>query len=124
MRDLYLTELARLGLRLPVFTRYTVLCRWRPPKDHWKLKGSEWRDLSIVVESSGDHLYAAIETCLFLISSNRGTAVAHHVIGPDTELIRVKERVERNWCWYNGVVTSGIDVISSPDLIDCWEICD
>ncbi|MEO8068358.1 MAG: hypothetical protein ABI599_11750 [Flavobacteriales bacterium] len=122
MRDLYLAEIARLGFRTPVFTRYTILCRWRPPKDHWKLKNGRWRDLSVVVESTGDHLDAAIETCLFLISKNRGTAVAHHVIGPDNELVHVKEHVEQNWSWYDGVVTSGVDFISSPDLVDCWEV--
>ena len=65
---------------------------------------------------------AAVDTCLFLISNNRGTAVAHYVIGPDMKLLRVKERTEQNWTWYNGVVTWGVDVISSPDLIDCWEV--
>ena len=121
-RERYLAEIRRLGLRIPVFTRYTVMCRWRPPKDHWKLRGSRWRDLSIVVESTGDHMDAAVDTCLFLISNNRGTAVAHYVIGPDMKLLRVKERTEQNWTWYNGVVTWGVDVISSPDLIDCWEV--
>lgn len=121
-RERYVAELVRLGLRVPVFTRYTVLCRWRLPKDHWKLKGGRWRDLSIVVESSGDHMDAAVETCLFLISTNRGTAVAHHVIGPDKELVRVKEHVEKNGSWYDGVVTWGVDIVSSPDLVDCWEV--
>ena len=114
--------LIRYGIPVPTETRYTVLCRWRPPKDHWKVKGSKWRDLSIVVDSSDDPTNTAIETCLFLISNNRGTAVAHHVIGPDKELVRVREQIERNWAWYAGIVTSGIDVISSPDLIDCWEV--
>ena len=121
-RARYFTELVRLGLRVPVFTRYTVLCRWRPPKDQWKLRSGRWRDLSIVVECSGDHSDAAEETCLFLISNNRGTAVAHHVIGPDKELVRVKEHIERNWAWYEGVVTWGVDIISSPDLLDRWEV--
>jgi hypothetical protein len=122
MRDKYIAELIQLSLSAPLFTRYTVLCRWRPPKDHWKLKGSRWRDLSIVVECTGDHSDAATETCLFLISRNRGVAIAHHAIGPDKELTRMKERVEYNWSWYDGVVTSGIDIISSPDLIDRWEV--
>lgn len=122
MRETYLAELTRLGLQVPKFTRYTVLCRWRPPKDHWKLKGGRWRDLSVIVESSGDHSDAAMETCMFLISNNRGTAVAQHVIGPDKELVRLEERVEQNFTWYDGVVTSGIDIISSPDLIDRWEV--
>lgn len=123
-RDQYLAECARLGLRTPVFTRYTILCRWRPPKDHWKLKGARWRDLSIVVESTGDRLYAAVDTCQFLIANNRGVAAAHHVIGPDKELVPLEERVERDWSWYDGVVTWGVDVISSPDLVDRWEVRD
>lgn len=122
MTDRYIAELLPLGLSNPARTRYTVLCRWRPPKDHWNLKGSRWRDLAIVVDSSGDHSVAAVETCLFLISNNRGTAVAHHVFGPDKELIRVKEHIECNWSWYDGVVTWGIEVVSSPDLVDCWEV--
>ncbi len=123
-REQYLAEISRLGLRVPVFARYTILCRWRPPKDHWKKRGAQWRDLWIVVESTGDHLDAAVNTCQFLISNNRGVAVAHHVIGPDNELVRLNERVERNWSSYDGVVTWGVDVISSPDLVDCWEVRD
>lgn len=124
MNQHYRQELVRLGFPIPKKFRYTVICRWRPPRDHWKLKGGWWRDLTVVVESSGDHLDAAIDTCLFLISNNRGTAVAHHVIGPDNELVRVEEHTERNWTWYDGVVTWGVDVLSSPDLIDCWEVRD
>lgn len=112
----------RYGIPIPAETRYTVLCRWRPPKDHWKARGSAWRDLMIVVDSQWDATSVAVETCLFLISNNRGTAVAHHVIGPDKVLVRVSEHVERKWSWYDGVVTWGIDVVSSPDLIDCWEV--
>ncbi len=64
----------------------------------------------------------AFETCLFLIANNRGTAVAHHVIGPDNILVRVRFHTEQNWSWYDGVVTWGIDVISSPDMVDGWEV--
>ena len=110
------------GLAIPVHCRYTILCRWRPPKDQWKVIGSRWRDLAIVVEGSGDHNDAAIETCLFLISNNRGTAVAHHVLDPYNVLITLKEHVEFNWSWYDGVVTYGIDVVSSSDLVDGWDV--
>jgi len=122
MRVRYLAELIRSGLPIPAFTRYTVLCRWRPPKEHWKQRGGRCRDLSIIVESSGDHLDAALETCQFLIANNGGTAVAHHVIGPDKELVRLKEHVERNWSWYDGVITWGVDIVRSPVLIDSWEV--
>ena len=112
----------RYGLAIPVYHRYTILCRWRPPKDHWKIRGSAWRDLAIVVDSKGAAKDAAIETCLFLISNNRGTAVAHHVIGPDNALINLNEHIEFNWSWYDGVVTYAIDVVSSSDLNECWEV--
>lgn len=122
MNEQYHAELKRLGFPIPSLTRYIVCCRWRPPKDHWKLRGSAWRDLMIVVDSQWAAKDAAIETCLFLISNNRGTAVAHHVIGPDNEHITLKEHIEFNWSWYDGVVTYGIDVISSADLNDAWEV--
>ena len=122
MIERYHAELKRLGFPIPSVTRYTVCCRWRPPKDHWKLRGSAWRDLAIVVDSKGAAKDAAIETCLFLISNNRGTAVAHHVIGPDNALINLNEHIEFNWSWYDGVVTYAIDVVSSSDLNECWEV--
>ena len=122
MKEHVRAAFVRYGIPIPTETRYTVLCRWRPPRDHRKLRGSRWRDLAIAVDSTGDHTYAARDTCLFLISNNRGTAVAHHVIGPDKELVRVKEYICYNWSWYDGVVTWGVDVVGSPDLVDCWEV--
>ena len=122
MQEHVRAALIKYGIPVPDETRFTVLCRWRPSKGEWKLRGSHWRDLAIVVDSTGDHNYTAGDTCLFLISNNRGTAVAHHVIGPDKELLRIRENIHYNWSWYDGVVTWGVDVVSSPDLIDCWEV--
>lgn len=50
MNHRYHAELAWLDFPIPAVTRYTVRCRWRPTRVHWKLKGGQWREVTVVID--------------------------------------------------------------------------
>ncbi len=116
MNDHYRHELMRLGFALPNQSRYTVICRWRPPRDQWKMLGSHWRDLTVVIDHTGDAGSVAIDACLFIISLHRGKAIAHHVLDENKMLHSIKHHTEFDWSWYDGVITWAGDVISYAEL--------
>ena len=116
MNERYRQELLRNGFPIPKEYRYTVICRWRPPRDQWKVLGSHWRDLSVVMDHTGDSDSVAIDACLYLISRHRGSAIAHHVLDENMVLHAVKHNTEFDWSWYDGVVCWGGEVV---DVTKC-----
>ncbi|MGB3870858.1 MAG: hypothetical protein WA937_15490 [Flavobacteriales bacterium] len=104
------------GFPLPEEHHFTILCRWRPPKELWPTHGRRWRDIAVEVLGANKPDILADETCLFLIATYCGTALAHHVIGPEKELIPVRFPTEYNRTWFRDVVTFGVDVVHCPDL--------
>jgi hypothetical protein len=82
----------------------------------WPTHGRSWRDITVTVRGANDSDYLAHDTCLFLIATYRGDALAHHVIGPDKELIPVRFPTEYNRSWFCDAVTFGVDVVDCPDL--------
>ena len=74
MNARYREELTRLGWPLPVVHRYTVRCRWRPPKDHWPILGPKWRVVTVLLDHTEPPQHAAPDACLYLIATRRGQA--------------------------------------------------
>lgn len=77
----YIAAHYRLGLGVPVITRYTVVCHYRPPKDHWLVDGPQWRTITVVMDSTSNAEGAACDACLYLIALRRGQAKAVSVSG-------------------------------------------
>lgn len=116
MNERYRQELLHLGIRILKEYRYTVICKWRPPRDQWKILGSHWRDLSVLIDHTGDAASVAIDACLYLISCNRGRAIAHHVLDANKVLHVLKPNTEFDWSWYDGVVTWGGEVVATSGI--------
>ena len=112
MNSRYRGELIRLGFPVPTETQYTIRCRWRPPKDHWNLKGSHWREMTVIMDHDGRPQDAANDACLYLIGQNRGKVVAVEVNGPRNQRHALQHGTF-DWSWYDGVVTWDGDVISA-----------
>lgn len=107
MNARYREELTRLGWPLPAVYRYTVRCRWRPPKDHWPSLGPNWREVTVVLDCTGSPEHAACDACLHLIAVRRGQAKAVAVSGGKAETEQPLSHIHFNWSWYSGVVTWG-----------------
>jgi hypothetical protein len=103
-------ELARLGFPVPAESRYTVKCQWRPPKDHWPVLGARMRYVTVTINNTGDHHSAAIESCLFLITMNRGKCTALSVVCDEGESLSIDD-VSFDWSWYDGVVTFSGEIV-------------
>ena len=87
--------------------RYTVECRWRPPKDHWPLTGPHWRTVVVELDSMDRPEGAACDACLFLIGTHRGQATAVTVHAEGDRAPSTVHNITFNWNWYNGTVTWG-----------------
>lgn len=96
-----------LSLGTPTITRYTVVCHYRPPKDHWPVDGPHWRTVTVVMDHTGNAEGAACDACLYLIATRRGQAKAISVSGGDAGVVRTLAGIYFNWNWYSGVVTWG-----------------
>lgn len=116
MNERLLAAYELYGFRLPEEQLFTILCRWRPPPDMWPTHGRNWHDIAVTVRGTIDPDYLAHDTCLFLIATYRGDALAHHVIGPDKELIAVRFPTEYKRSWFCDAVTFGVEVVECPDL--------
>ena len=116
MNERVLAAYEQYGFPLPVEQIFTILCRWRPPRGMWPTHGRNWRDIAVRVRGTNDPDYLAHDTCLFLIAIYRGDALAHHVIGPDKDLIPVRFPTEYKRSWFCDAVTFGVDVSYCPDL--------
>lgn len=103
----YIAAHDRLGLGVPVITRYTVVCRYRPPKDHWPVDGPQWRTITVVMDSTSNAEGAACDACLYLIAVRRGQAKAVSVSGGEAGQGKPLSHIHFNWNWYSGVVTWG-----------------
>lgn len=103
----YIAAHDRLGLGVPVITRYTVVCQYRPPKDHWPVHGPQWRTITVVMDSTSNAEGAACDACLYLIAVRRGQAKAVSVSGGEAGQEQPLSHIHFNWNWYNGVVTWG-----------------
>jgi hypothetical protein len=98
----------------PQIRRYTVECRWRPPKDHWPLTGAHWRTVVVELDSMDRPEGAACDACLFLIGTRRGQATAVSVQAKDDSAATTVYNITFNWSWYDGTVTWGGHVVGEP----------
>jgi len=98
----------------PQLRRYTLECRWRPPKDHWPLTGAHWRSVIVEINSMARPEGAACDACLFLIGTRRGQATAISVQAKDDSAATTVYNITFNWSWYDGTVTWGGHVVGEP----------
>lgn len=105
--DNYTEARAQLGLGVPLITRYTVVCSYRPPKDHWHLDGPKWRTITVVMDSTSNAEGAACDACLYLIAVRRGQAQAVSISAGKAGQGQPLSHIHYNWSWYSGVVTWG-----------------
>lgn len=85
--------------------RYTFSCMWRPPKDQWPVHGAQWREVTVVMDSTDSPELAACDACLHLIAVRRGQTKAVSVTGG--KAAQPLSHIHFNWSWYSGVVTWG-----------------
>ena len=110
MNSRYHAELVKLGFAIPIETRYTVRCKWRPPRDQWQLLGAKWRTVVVVIDHSGSPQSAAIDACLHLIAVQRGKVEALEVLESFTQrCVITNTTFDRSW--YGDVVTWAGDVV-------------
>jgi hypothetical protein len=110
MNTRYHAELIMLGFPIPMETRYTVRCRWRPPRDQWQSLGAKWRPVVVEIDHSGSPQSAAIDACLHIIAVQRGKVEALEVRESFTKrYVITNTTFDRSW--YGDVVTWAGDVV-------------